>query len=405
MSFCVKQQVLMRESRGQPHVYAVSFPDPTKAAGVREEQARGMRIGIATHGGAVRNDFDRVPIFQRPIFNATWSKVSQRWVNFVPLGDGAFSWSPTEEGREVVYRCQPFWYKLELSGEYAPLRVSVADRPLEGFVLAPMFRNGSDYVYRPVFEMTVDENGIPHSRAGAVPLRTDPVTLMNKVSAYDTAARLESVRDWFSDMLLQLVEFATWNIGAHMPGNNSTELAATGNVMRNVTASLGDLGAGYGCVWRGKENPWKNVSSCLCDLMGKKITAADGSFHVKLFYLPDMKSYTGTLNAHYTEIGTYLPRMVRGYSPVGGWEFSKQGILFPSKEAASGVFPRAQAYLATAEVLDETAYLLRVGVGGGSTASLLPTAVTPSPFHWEVSQRDCAKDAYFGGRLVLDEAQ
>ncbi len=404
MSFSVKQQVLLRESKGQAHVYSVSFPDPAKAEGVREDQARDLIVDVAYDGRLVRNDFDRVPIFQRPIFNATWNSSLKCWEKLVPRGDSGFSWSPTEAGREVVYRCRPFWYKLDMTGDHAPVRVSVADRPIEGFLLAPMFKNGTDFVYRPVFEMTVDEEGIPHSRAGGTPLRTSPVELTNTVQLYDSAARLESVRDWFSDALLQLVEFATWDIGALMPGNRSTELAATGAAIEGIEASLGDLGDGYGCVWRGKENPWKNVNSCLCDLLGQKAVAADGSVSVTLYYLPDMSQYTGKLSEHYVRLGTYLPRMVRGYTLVGGWEYSKHGILWPGKSMSDGIVARSLAYQATATVLPAANFLIRVGVGGGSCDELLPASEASSPFHWEASQRDCAKDDYFGGRLVLDEA-
>ena len=400
MSFTPKQRVLMRESRGRAHVYTVLFPDPFTPIGIREDQARSLRVGIAYKDGKVRNDFDRIPIFQRPIFNATWSVKKRQWEDFVPYGASGFTWSPTEAMREVVYRCYPFWYQLDMSGEYGPYRVSVSDRPLEGFTLAPMFRTGKVPVHRPVFEMTIDENRIPHSRAGAMPYISNPDDLMDMAWRFDeTAARLESVRDWFSDALLQLVEFARWDVGTVMPGNRSDTITKTGEGIIGTEASLSDRGNGYGCVWRGKENPWKNVNSYLCDLLGKKQVVDDGSTRVMLYYLKDAFYYDGDLNEYYKEVGSYVSRDM-GHVEVGGWQLSSVGIMYPSKEIAKGIVAKAMACLACESNRE---YAIHVGVGGGCGNILLPSTVPSSPFHWEAVQRSCDGYEHFGGRLVLEE--
>ena len=170
MSTPVRQHALLRETR-RPRIYTVSFQNSgTGGAGERQDAARGLVANVSIGGGAVRNDFDRIPIFQRPICNATWDHTERKWRDFVWQGEPRFSWSPTEPYREVLYRCRPFWYKIDLNGTYSPASVSVSDAPQEGFFLAPMFKNGSDFVYRPCFQAGLGADGLLHSRAGLAPL-------------------------------------------------------------------------------------------------------------------------------------------------------------------------------------------------------------------------------------------
>ena len=403
MSLFIKQRALMRESAGAPHVYTVHFSDPLSAIGVREDQARGLRMNISTDGLAVRNDFDRIAIFQRPIFNATWNAFLKRWEDLVPQGATDFSWSPTAKNREVVYRCRPFWYRLEIAENAAVRRVSVADRPVDGFLLAPMFKNGVDAVYRPVFEMTVDANGIPHSRAEGTPMMGSPDDVIATARQYDTAARTESVRDWFSDMLLQLVEFGRWNVGELMDGNRGS-LTRTGGAAIDAKASVCDFGNGYGCIWRGKENPLKNVNSCLCDLLGKATFTESNDVSAMLYYLPDPTKYTGAINEHYLPLGEYVAHRPRGQSMVGGWGYSPHGVLWPSVTVGEETVFTSYAYLAASSALSAEEKPLYVGVGGVSSTAMLPASLPSSPFHWEVSQLGIARGSVFGGRLVLDEA-
>ena len=218
MSVPIRQRDLLLNSKITP-AYSVSFRssgyDPV---GVREDLARGMVARVAVGDERVRNDFDRVPIFQRPVCNATWDKRKKRWVDFAWQGEQGFSWSPTEPFREVLYRCQPFWYCVDMSDD-APCWVSVSQYPLEGYSLAPMFKNGKDFVYRPCFEMGIGEDGLPHSRAGLKPCKLEPPDLMGRARSFDTdAATTERAAEWFSDLLLLWVEFGTRKIQTQMHG-------------------------------------------------------------------------------------------------------------------------------------------------------------------------------------------
>lgn len=380
----VKQKHLLTIDHRR-HAWSVSFdlggisPD-----GTREDLARNMVANVAVGNGVVRNDFDRVSIFKRPIFNATWDSATQRWIDLVAQGEPGFSFSPTEENREVVYRCQPFWYRLEFEGLYGPKFVSVTDRPQEGYKLAPMFKDGGTYEYRPCFEIGIGSDGKPHSRAGLLPYESMPVQLMSKVRAYDSAARTETMADWFSDYLLLLVEFATRNLQGIMRGVAKGELliavnydddyyekgfyaqnpdafqvgrmyrityaengmptymdlkllsisqteeewgyylefemddvasfvieheecfvyempAKTGQALPHITnASSGKVGEDtYSpIVWRGKENPWGNISSFICDVLFE-LPGEKGIFYP--YKLSDVRNFDGTLNEGYTK--------------------------------------------------------------------------------------------------------
>lgn len=380
----VKQKQILAISR-VPHAWSVTFPG-TSPVGVRGDLATNMVAQAAVGNVAVRNDFDRLAIYQRPIFNATWDSDECCWKDFVKQGEEGFTFSPTKENREVLYRCQPFWYKIDFSGECAPSFVSVTDRPLEGYKLAPMFKDGETYEYRPCFEMGIGEDGMPHSRAGLFPVVGEPAELMAYANDYDSVARTEKMADWFSEYLLLLVEFGTRNLSEIMPGfmNSSIPLTAckssstgerlgfyastpdqvsvgqklrviykgeenaeiwcdmtvlavdtqecslgyyvttdhedistfmtlgrlykvhhpprqTGSALPYLTkASSGTYGEGScnPCVWRGKENPWGNISSFICDVALDIVDKETAIF----YELSDVFEFDGTLNDKYTAL-------------------------------------------------------------------------------------------------------
>lgn len=394
MSFPVKQHCLLRHSRG-PRVWSVRFKSASHI-GIREDDAKGLVAGVSIGGGAVRNDFDRLPIFQRPVFNATWDRAERRWIRLVPQGAPGFSWSPTEPYREVVYRCQPFWYQIEADGAYPPSRISVTDRPLPGYTLAPMFKNGKDFVYRPSFEMGLGEDGLPHSRAGLSPRLAPLPTLMAHAQQYDASARTESVLDWFSDALLMLVEFATWNFSDLMRGNTTGSVHATGEALPLVAASSGTVENGTPCTWRGKENPWKNACSALCDIYLKKVSDGGGK-RLLVCHLPDMTRFTGELNEHYLEVGSYM--ITTGVQEIGGFGFG-QGFMYPKQTKPAGVGYKGTAY----SFADYNgARPVAAAVGGNSQTAMMPVMYLPSPLNWETVDLSNWRAGYLGARLVLDE--
>ena len=392
MSAAVKQRALLRIGH-RPRVWLVRFPTYGDH-GEREGAAIGLVAGVSQDGRAVRNDFDRVSIFQRPVFNATWDSTLKRWIRLVPLGDPDFSWSPKEARREVVYRCRPFWYRIENDAECAPALVSVTDRPLEGYALAPMFRNGSDFVYRPCFEMGLDEDGIPHSRAGLTPSCADLAGLMQQARRFDACARTESLADWFSDALLQMVELASWSFYGQLTGNTASGVTASGAALPNVAASVGTLGSGLPCVWRGKENPWKNANSALCDVLLRKKQDAQ----LELCHLADMRLFDGSLNAHYRSLGDYLMH-TSGVTDICGFR-SASGLWYPAQRATAGIAIKGAAYLFADH---GTGTPVAVAVGGTSDNAMMPTYVKSSPLNWEAADLSNWRAQRFGARLVLDE--
>ena len=112
----VKQKHLLTIDRTL-HAWTVTFDiNSISPDGTRQDLAKNMVAGVAVGNEVVRNDFDKVSIYQRPVFNATWDSKRSRWVDFVARGEPGFTFEPVEKNREVVYRCQPFWYKIGFEG-------------------------------------------------------------------------------------------------------------------------------------------------------------------------------------------------------------------------------------------------------------------------------------------------
>lgn len=218
-------------------------PDSPSPVGERAHLACGMVAEVAVGDAKVRNDFDGVSIFQRPIFNATWNEEKRRWVDFVERGEEGFTLSPTEANREVIYRCTPFWYRMELSDTGALCLVSVTDRPLQGYSLAPIFRDGKTPVYRPAFETVLgpDDQKL-HSRAGLLPYVSSLSSLQYKLASHPSRVHCERGADWFCDYLLLLVEFATCDLQSVMHG-----YCLNGVPLVDVSMENGDYPQGLYC--------------------------------------------------------------------------------------------------------------------------------------------------------------
>ncbi len=477
----VKQRHLLEIDR-VPHAWTVTFDiNSISPDGVREDLARNMVANVAVGGERVRNDFDKVSIFQRPIFNATWDSNKRRWVDFVAQGEEGFTFSPTEANREVIYRCKPFWYKLGFKGAYGPNYVSVSDQPLEGYKLAPMFKNGTTYEYRPCFELAIGSDGKPHSRAGLVPYEDKPTALMNKVRTYASDARVEVMADWFCDYLLLLVEFGTRNLQGVMRGFTpgpkdmivnydvpgfedglytsyperfevgkiyrmmiygavqmmvlDTELleigeeenesqcrlyfdvedqdtfvkdeyayllydrpAITGEALTKVTgASSGVADSRYysPCVWRGKENPWGNMSSFICNVLFD-VTGTRGKYYP--YKLDDLSLFDGKLNSAYTKCSYKSNNTIEGEKSyiVSFMAADEDWFLVPAD------FNRAnpQHYFAARVRIyisnrPSDPHYLRVG---GDYVN--PDAVNHATYEIITDQLSTVK---FGGRLILEE--
>ncbi len=395
MIHTLRSRELLRMGRVEK-VWSVYFDRSIQ--GTRSNAAAGLVANVSKDGSPVRNDFDHIPIFQRPIFNATWDPYEKRWIDLVPADSPDFSWSPTKPYREVVYRCTPFWYRIRSLSDYLPTEVSVADRPLLGYTLAPMFQNGEEYVYRPCFEMALGDDGLPHSRAGLTPLRSDGTDLMQKARRFSGAARTECLADWFSDVLLLLVEFATWRVGSLMSGQKGSEPAQSGACLPHLAASSGSLSTGGACAWRGKENPWKGVNSFLCDVMLQKVTE-NGTPGMRFWHLPDVARFNGSLNSHYTSFGKAYVSGDSGTKEIKAYAL-QSGLLYPVQTAETGASTRGWSYLCTNRSNNRPAW---VAVGGGNGNGMLENSVEGQPWNFEAVDQNDANAKQFGARLILDE--
>ena len=393
----LRSRELLRMGR-VPQVWSVNFGRSKQ--GVRGNAAVGLVANVSKDGSAVRNDFDRISIFQRPIFNATWDPYEHCWIDLVPADSPAFSWSPTQPYREVVYRCTPFWYRIQSSPEYLPTTVYVADRPLDGYTLAPMFQNGEQPVYRPCFEMALGEDGLPHSRAGLAPLCSSGTDLMQKAHRFSNAARTERLADWFSDVLLLLVEFATWSLGSVMSGQKGSEPDPSGSCLPHLNASSGSLSTGGACAWRGKENPWKGVNSFLCDVMLRK-TTVNGTPAMRFGHLKDVSRFSGNWNGYYTSFEQAYVSGESGTKAIKAYAL-QSGLLYPIQATGTSEdgSTRGWSYLRTDHSNGRPTL---VAVGGGNGNGMLENSVEGLPWNFEAVDQDDANAKKFGARLILDE--
>ena len=195
-------------------VYSVRFIGSV-ADGVREDSAVGLIAEVAVDAEKVRNDFDNIPFYSRPICNCYWDTVNRKWVVRAYKGDPTFAWDGSNG--EVMYECTPFYYKIEFDGDYAPSYVSVTAVPRIGYKLAPLFKNGVDKVYCPCFEMA-SYGGKATSRAGLSPEWGSLNTLTATARTFDVKAHVEPIEAVFSDLILQYVEFATKDLKGIMAG-------------------------------------------------------------------------------------------------------------------------------------------------------------------------------------------
>ncbi len=176
--------------------------------GVREDDAVGMVAEVAVGGETVRNDFDHVSFFDRPICACTWDTLRRCWVVNAYKGDPNFDWYGS--AGDVMYECTPFYYKIELEEGCTPSFVSVSATPIEGYKLAPMFKNDYDKVYCPCFFISNNDDGtLALSKAGNRVCFGSFNQSVNRIRRFDEYAALESAERYFSDCLLLWVEFAT----------------------------------------------------------------------------------------------------------------------------------------------------------------------------------------------------
>lgn len=215
-SFGIPASYTLGGGGATPKKYSVRFPDGG-VQGVREDAAEGMVAEVAVGDATVRNDFDGVSFYNRRICNGIWNELRGKWEIIYYLGDQYFSW--TSSDYEVLYECTPFYISDDTDiNNY----VSVCGSPCDGYSLAPMFKNGHDKVYLPCFETYLKENTDgtykPRSTAGVIPTCMPYITFCKNIGTYNAKAFGEPVEVFYSETVLQLVEFATKDLGSVMKG-------------------------------------------------------------------------------------------------------------------------------------------------------------------------------------------
>ena len=214
--------------------YGVSFTG-SNAAGTRTGDAVGMVNAVAVDDETVANDFDSVPFFDRKICCCTYDKATGKWRVNAYLGEPGFDWNGTNG--EVLYENTPFYYSTDFN-----TFVSVTATPCEGYELAPIFANGEDKVYRPVFNMA-SVDGVAVSRSGLHPQHGSLDSLMALARTFDEKARTETIEEWITDWLLMTVEFATKDHQAIIRGASGMSYDKNARVVEVVSTTQFKLAA------------------------------------------------------------------------------------------------------------------------------------------------------------------
>lgn len=203
-------------------VYSVRFQGSV-TAGVREDDAVGMKAAVGVDDQIVENDFDNVEFFNRPICNCSW--VGDHWKVNAYLGDENFAWDGSNG--EVMYECTPFCISDDTD---LNTRVSVCRYPQEGYSLAPMFEGIHTKIYRACFVMGNTRTAGNFGNVAA----TSRQGLVGRASfntfearAREASGTLEPSACAYCDYVLQLVEFADKN----MPMRGAVNLPWNGNVV------------------------------------------------------------------------------------------------------------------------------------------------------------------------------
>lgn len=188
--------------------YGVVFSG-SNPVGERVEDAIGMVANVAVDDEIVVNDFDEVPFFNRRICCGNFDDDGNFHVHAY-RGEPGFAWDGSKG--EVMYEETPFYWKGDLH-----TYVSVCGSPLEGYQLAPRFRDGHTKEYSPVFwSATVD--GKATSRSGLFGEYQSLNDHMAVMKLTHSNAHTETMGSLFTDWLLLLVEFATKDLQTVMMG-------------------------------------------------------------------------------------------------------------------------------------------------------------------------------------------
>ena len=199
-------------------IYSVRFSG-SNPQGTREDDAVGMIAEVGVDSQVVRNDFDSVSFFNRPIVCGDYQEDGTFKINAYK-GEPTFA---TDGSNGNVWReCTPFYYKGDLDNY-----VSVCSMQLEGYSLAPGFKNGYEKVYLPCYFASLDNNLKMASISGKYPLTGSCNSFMVEARKYNTKAHLETI-DWLiSDYILQLVEFANKDVENIMFGCQNLDYNST----------------------------------------------------------------------------------------------------------------------------------------------------------------------------------
>jgi hypothetical protein len=189
----------------RPKKYTVQFTGDS-LTGTRTDDAVGMVANVAVDDELVRNDFDNVPFYNRPLCNVYFDAEGYPHV-MAYRGEPGFNFEgaifpPFTEVAEVYYECLPCGWNGSFD---AP---SVVGWPCEGYELFECFPDWDTPIYLPSYWMAVVD-GKPTSRSGTMPGYYSLNSAMSTAKAWNANAHAETMAAHMYEYILQAIEFAT----------------------------------------------------------------------------------------------------------------------------------------------------------------------------------------------------
>ena len=361
--------------------YFQLFPYTTKGAitndnanKINEKAARVFELGLRVDfinstftrlGDAVGlsggSDFDVFSMYQRRRCNLADDGTINAY-----LGDANFAVDGSNG--QVMVEQPKFYYKVvpvKFGNNYPFMYEAeywVSNKLLTGYKLHPAFKNTSgteiDCFYEGAYE-GYDNNDILHSISGVAPCYGQYRSAMRThASNRGSGWRQETIWSLSADQILMIIEYGMFNMQMAIGNGNCNNY-----YVRLNTGTLNSYGNGsYGTTdnqttavqWRGKENPWGNVSGWIDGINIYNYTP----------YVANTYNFQDNTSTYYTSIG--YTTTVSGYIEGFGYNDTYDWIFMPRQNKGSG---NSSIPVGDYHSFDNSSQTWRLLLNGGSNSS------------------------------------
>lgn len=346
----------------------------------RIEAAEGLEATAAVGTLPGASDFDTMPIYKgirRCNLDANGT------VNAYE-GDSGYTVAGTNG--EVMVEIPKFWYKVENDASLKIRRFMIADKPVEGFAVFPLFDRGDGNVRSRAYIGAYETGAAYTSKSGVAPLvnQTRAVTRTG-IKAKGTGWSIQDLTARIAVAELFRIEYATMDAQAAIGKGNSATTAAlatgrTNSIAGHTGREAGTDGA-TSVLYRGIENLWGDVWEWVDGLN------YNGGV---LYFCLDQTKFADDTATNYTALSFTVPtNLSASYATAIGYDANRPWAGLPAVFSGGS----ESTYLTDA-CWSSTAWRVALGSGSWSYGG----ACGVSPWSWH----NAATSAYasLGSRLL-----